>query len=177
MNIKRLTFISSDKRTIVDGEQYIINIENIEPKNLRAIQWFGDSESPWGEFEYDGKNNEQFFDFNLIHAIYDLWLQAKEEAEEKRKELEKQAAIEAGKYDVLRAAAYPSISDQVAVLMNVLSKLIEKNIIEITPEINKLLTQIDDVKTLYPKDSKILQTQNNIKKIVKKSSKPSEKQK
>lgn len=160
-DIQRFVFIASTKEASVNGEKYKIDIEKIEPSNLRAIQWYGNTESPWGEFEFDGENNRQFFEFSLIHALYEKWVNAKatfqKENEETLARIEKEKLIEEGKYDYLRRMEYPLIEDQVGALMKIVSKLIENNGLknsnkEDIVEFESLVNKIQEIKDKYPKD-------------------------
>lgn len=151
MKIDRFTFMADTKMVSVNGERYQIEIENVEPKDLRAIQWYGNADEPWGEFEFEGKLNEQFFDFALIEAIYAMWVKAKDKAAKEAAELQKEIDLYNGRYDVLRANEYPMLDTQVGALMKVVEALIENKVIASTPEIDELLESISSVKAKYPK--------------------------
>lgn len=150
MKIDRLTFIAHTKEVSINGEKYIINIEKIEPENLRAIQWYGSSENPWGEYEYDGENNIQFFDFSVIEALVPLW----ESAKNKRLlEIENNQLIEEklnNRYDRLRAREYPDVASQVGAIMKLLNKMILDKKIDSIPEFDEIYDKIQEVKLKYP---------------------------
>lgn len=153
-SVNRFTFIAASKEVSVDGEKYIIEIENVEPENLHAIQWYGMGESPWGEIEYTDENNSQFFDFALIRPIYDLWLKAKKKYDDEVAEINRLKDIEDNRYEKLRANDYPDISDQVASLMKMMQLVLAKGVIphdETTKEFNELMLKISIVKGRYPK--------------------------
>lgn len=151
MKIDRFTFVAATKAATVNGERHVVNLENVEPANLRAIQWYGMVESPWGEVEYDGEPNQQFFDEGLILPIYNLWLEAKEKSDAEA-EVNRIAQEERdGQYDSLRLRAYPDVTEQIGTIIKLLGKLVEDKKIDSIPEFDELVSQINEIKIKYPK--------------------------
>lgn len=148
----RLTFIAETKTVSVNGEEYVVNLDKIEPENLRAIQWYGTSKSPWGEIEYDGANNENFFDAALIRPIYAKWLEAKEKFEKEQEAAKEKFERENSTYDILRQKEYPSIHEQVGAIISWIDSVTDSNGILLTEEMKDIIERIRTVKDKYPKE-------------------------